>query len=289
LRLGSRHSLRISSKACRTLVLATAAFLFLPSSLFAQSPKNPLAGDPAAIHEGASMFRINCALCHGLSARGGSRGPDLTRGVFTHGGTDAQLFRTIRGGVPGTMMPANDLSDTETWEVIAYLRSLAPKKAPAALGDPKAGEKLFYGDANCSLCHMVRGRGGRLGPDLSRVGSERSPSYLLAKIRNPNIDVAAGMMPPDMEWPLEYRTLTVVTRSGQTITGVLRNEDSFTIQLMDNAEHIYSFRKSDLSSLTYDARSMMPPFGSDLLTDRQLHDLVAWLETLRGESRKAAK
>jgi putative heme-binding domain-containing protein len=116
-----------------------------------------------------------------------------------------------------------------------------------------------------------------------------SPGYLLEKIRNPNVDVAAGMMPPDMEWPVEYRTVTVVTKGGRTITGVLRNEDSFTIQLMDNAENLHSFRKSDLTSLVFEPRSLMPPFGPDLLTERQLHDLVAYLETLRGESPEAAK
>jgi cytochrome c oxidase cbb3-type subunit 3 len=288
LQIDGRHSVRTPGATCFSLVF-TAALLLLPSILSAQSQKNPLAGNPEAIREGASVFRINCAMCHGLNARGGSRGPDLARGVFTRGGNDAQIFHTITHGVPGTLMPANDISTTETWQVIAYLRSLAPKKPQGALGDPEAGETLFFGAANCSLCHMVHGRGGRLGPDLSSVGSERSERYLLEKIRNPNIDVAPGLMPPDMEWPIEYRTVTVVTKSGQTITGVLRNVDSFTIQLMDNAQDFHFFRKSDLASIKYDSHSMMPPFGPDLLAERQLHDLVAYLETLRGETPEAAK
>lgn len=267
----------------------TVALLLLPTISAAQSQKNPLSGNGQAIREGASVFRINCAMCHGLNARGGSRGPDLARGVFTHGGTDAEIFHTITHGVPGTLMPANDITTTETWQVIAYLRSLAPKRPENDLGDPQAGEKLFFGGANCSACHMVHGHGGRLGPDLSRVGSERSQRYLLEKIRNPNIDVAPGLMPPDMEWPIEYRTVTVVTKGGQTITGVIRDEDSFTIQLMDNAEDFHFFQKSDLASITYDSHSMMPPFGPALLSERQLHDLVAYLETLRGETPEAAK
>jgi cbb3-type cytochrome c oxidase subunit III len=158
--------IRIATVAC---ILAFAA-----RSAAAQETKNPLAGNAKAAQEGASQFRINCALCHGLRAQGGSRGPDLTRGVWNHGGSDADLFRTITQGVSGTLMPANDISDAETWEIIAYLRSLAPAKLKKAPGDPKAGEKLFYGDANCAICHMVRGKGGRIGPDLSRVGSARS-------------------------------------------------------------------------------------------------------------------
>ena len=73
----------------------------------ADEPKNPLAGDPAAIKEGASLFRANCSPCHGLNARGGGRGPDLTSGLWIHGGSDAAIFRTISQGVPGTEMPAN--------------------------------------------------------------------------------------------------------------------------------------------------------------------------------------
>jgi mono/diheme cytochrome c family protein len=65
----------------------------------AQEAKNPLAGVPRAIQEGASQFRIDCALCHGLNVRGGSRGPDLTRGVWTHGGSEAEIFHTIKVGV----------------------------------------------------------------------------------------------------------------------------------------------------------------------------------------------
>ncbi|HEV2388473.1 MAG TPA: c-type cytochrome [Candidatus Acidoferrales bacterium] len=253
------------------------------SPLRAQAARNPLAGNAAAIREGASQFRLNCAMCHGLDARGGSRGPDLTRGVWTHGASDPEIFRTITQGVQGTLMPANDLTDTETWEVIAYLRSLAAATGPAVRGDPAAGEKLFFGDANCSLCHMIGGKGGRLGPDLSRVGSARSPAYLLAKIRDPGIGLAAGLMEPYKEWPLEYETVTVVTRDGQKILGVLRNEDAFALQMMDTAEQIHLYRKSDIERVAREPRSLMPAYGEELLSDRQLGDLVAYLETLRGE------
>jgi len=257
--------------------------LFNAPSAAAQETKNPLAGNAKAAQEGASQFRINCALCHGLHAQGGSRGPDLTRGVWNHGGSDADLFRTITQGVSGTLMPANDISDAETWEIIAYLRSLAPAKLKKAPGDAKAGEKLFYGDANCALCHMVRGKGGRLGPDLSRVGSARSPEYLAAKIRDPNRALAAGLMQPGMEWPLDYQTVTVVTRDGQSFTGVLRNEDSFSIQFMDQAENLRLYLKNDLQKVTYEQKTLMPAFGDDIIDNAQLKDLVAYLDGLRGE------
>jgi putative heme-binding domain-containing protein len=267
------------------LAIAGIVLFFQPagSRVQAQAARNPLAGNPQAIREGAIQFRMNCSMCHGLDAHGGSRGPDLTRGVWTHGASDAEIFRTITQGVQGTLMPANDLNDMETWEVIAYLRSLSAGASEAVRGDRNAGEKLFFGDANCSLCHMAGGKGGRLGPDLSGVGSARSPAYLLAKIRNPGVGLAVGLMEPYREWPLEYETVTVITRNGQNITGVLRNEDSFSIQIMDTAEQLHFYRKSELVKVVHEARSLMPAYGEDLLSDQQLHDLVAYLESLRGE------
>ena len=86
---------------------------------------NPLAGDPAAIREGASLFRANCSPCHGLNAGGGGRGPNLRSGLWIHGGSDEAIFRTISQGVPGTEMPANSFEDSETWALVAYLRSVS--------------------------------------------------------------------------------------------------------------------------------------------------------------------
>src|SRR5215469_18552509 len=75
--------------------------LILPQNISAQE-KNPFAGDPKAAKLGESQFRINCAFCHGLGAKGGGRGPDLTRAQKRHGSTDEDLFHTINEGIPGT-------------------------------------------------------------------------------------------------------------------------------------------------------------------------------------------
>src|SRR6202140_4712858 len=116
---------------------------------------NPFAGDPAAIREGASLFRANCSPCHGLNARGGGRGPELTSGRWTPGSIRSALFRTITQGVPGTEMPANGFEDSEIWAIIAYLRSLEPPNRPIVSGNPANGKKIFFGSAGCSNCHMV--------------------------------------------------------------------------------------------------------------------------------------
>jgi len=249
-----------------------------------QQNNNPLAGDPKAIQEGGSQFRIDCALCHGLDARGGNRGPDLTRGVWAYGGSDTDLFHTISVGIPGTLMPANDLSDAELWEIIAYLRSLAPSKPPDTGGNAQAGEKLFFGDGNCALCHMVGGKGGRLGPDLSRVGTRRSPEFLSKKLRDPNSNLSPTLMDSGKEWPYNAQAVTVVTQDGRRIQGIIRNEDTFTIQLMDLSENLHSYSKKDLREVIHEKKSPMPAYDRDTLDDKQLRDLVAYLDRLRGDS-----
>src|SRR5215469_4229608 len=124
--------------------------------------KNPFAGDAKAAKAGEYEFRINCALCHGLGARGGGRGPDLTRAVKKHAHNDAEMFQVISNGIPGTAMPANGtngqgvgMTDEEIWQIITYLRSLEGKYVVKTTGDPAHGKELFFGDGNCVLCHMV--------------------------------------------------------------------------------------------------------------------------------------
>src|SRR5262245_63750660 len=146
----------------------------------AQEPpaKNPLEGNTDAIRGGMGLFRGRCADCHGMDAKG-VRAPDITQ-VWASGRTDAGLFKTIRDGVPGTEMPANPrVSDYEGWQILAYLRTLAaPAPTDPPRGDAMNGEKIFR--ANCAGCHRVKGVGGRLGPDLSRIGvrSEEHTSEL---------------------------------------------------------------------------------------------------------------
>jgi putative heme-binding domain-containing protein len=242
---------------------------------------NPFSGDAKAVEEGKSLFRINCSLCHGIAGRGGIRGPDLSTGRWVHGGSDEDLFNTILRGVPGTPMPANDLTDEETWLVISYLRSLTPQNT-AVRGDKAAGERTFWGDGNCSLCHMVNGKGGRVGPDLSRVGSMRPLEYLTESIRQPDAHLSEGLSYPYKDLAQAYEKVVVVTSAGKRITGVALNEDTFTLQMMDQSENLYLLQKKDLRSVEHTHKSLMPAYGPDLLSDQDLQDLLAYLSSLRG-------
>jgi putative heme-binding domain-containing protein len=219
-----------------------------------------------------------------LNAHGGGRGPDLTSGRWTHGSSDAEIFRTISQGVPGAQMPANAFEDSETWAIIAYLRSLAPSAHPRMSGDPAKGEKLFSGAAGCSTCHMVNGRGGLLGPDLSRVGASRSVSYLTESIREPDKELSDGMLDPNNHYglPLVYDTVTLVLKNGDKLTGVAKNEDTFSIQLLDTNQQLRLFQKHDLKEVRHEHKSLMPAYSEQAISPAELQDLLAYLESLRG-------
>jgi putative heme-binding domain-containing protein len=236
----------------------------------APAEKNPFQGDAEAIRAGMGQFRVRCADCHGMDATG-VRGPDLTQ-VWASGRTDGGLFLTLRNGVPNTEMPSVGprTSDHEVWQILAYLRTLA---APAATDPPRGnaenGERIFR--ANCASCHRVNGRGGRLGPDLSRVGAARSREVMVRRIRGAVEENGAG-----------YAPVTLTTPNGQQVQAVKKNEDLVSVQVMDTRERIQGYMRSDLKEVKDETRSAMPPFGTDRLNESQLDDVVRYLQTLKG-------
>jgi len=235
----------------------------------ARVTKNPLQGNQDAIREGGTKFRSRCAGCHGPDARG-YIGPDIT-GLSASGYTDERLFGIVRRGVPGTeMTPADPLRvlDRDIWQVLAYLDTLKAAPSTPASGDAQNGERIFR--ANCSSCHMVNGRGGQLGPDLSRVGSGRSRPALLNKVRGTSDNVRPG-----------YEAVTVVTRDGQRIRGVKKNEDEFSIQIVDMRERLQGYLKANLTEILTEPRTVMPAYSAEQLNDRALDDLLQYLTTLR--------
>jgi putative heme-binding domain-containing protein len=279
------HRTRAFFIAALFAMLLTVALSAAPSPADDKPATNPLAGNPEAIKEGTSLFRSNCSPCHGLNARGGGRGPDLTSGRWTHGATDDAIFRTITRGVPGTDMPANDLPESEVWSIIAYLRSLSPAIRSVSSGDATKGSKIFWDTLQCSRCHMVNGKGGLLGPELSRVGASRSDAYLVESIRVPSRDLTHFPRDPNNSFgpTLIYDTVIVETAGGQTLRGIAKNEDTFSVQLLDTDERLHLFRKQDLKGISHERKSLMPAYSEKLLSPADLQDLVAYLETLRGD------
>jgi cytochrome c oxidase cbb3-type subunit 3 len=231
--------------------------------------KNPLLGNQDAIRDGGTKFRSRCAGCHGPDARG-YVGPDIT-GLSASGYTDERLFGIVRRGVPGTEMTPTDplrVSDKEIWQVLAYLGTLTPPPAAPASGDAQNGERIFR--ASCSGCHMVNGHGGQLGPNLSRIGSARARPVLLNKLRGTSDNIRPG-----------YEAVTIVTRDGQRVRGVKKNEDEFSIQIMDMRERLQGYLKANLTEIVNEPRSVMPAYAAEQLNERDVDDLLRYLSTLR--------
>jgi putative heme-binding domain-containing protein len=250
----------------------------------AADDRNPYASDPKAAKAGEYEFRINCALCHGLGAHGGGRGPDLTRAQKKHTHNDAEMFQVITNGIAGTVMPANGtngqgvgMTDEEIWQIITYIRSVEMKAPAKPIGNAEHGKQLFYGDANCSLCHTVAGKGGRVGPELTAVGGSRTREAIIDSVRNPSRRLAWGLTEATKEFPQEYETVTVLTADGTEIKGFALNEDNFSVQMMDASEQIHLLEKDKLRSFKKSRESMMPVYKPDLLSDKDLDDIVAYL------------
>ena len=242
----------------------------LSRALQGRVQENPHTSE-ADVEAGARVFRRSCSLCHGADGTGGD-GPDLTRGVFRHGSSDAALFRNILTGIPNTGMGGIYQPDKKIWQVVSYMRSLSRGGGDEDLpGDPRRGRSLYLSRGSCSDCHRLNGSGGRLGPDLSDLGWRRAPPHIRASIADPS-----EAMDDD------YRTVEVRTSEGGIVRGVLRNEDRYSIQLFDEFENLRSFQKTDLAAIEKPEESLMPPLGS-FFRGRDLDDLVAYLYSLRPE------
>jgi putative heme-binding domain-containing protein len=169
-------------------------------------------------------------------------------------------------------MPGRRLDAAETTGIIAYVRNMRDfNSSSVTLGDRPRGQALFEGKGQCTTCHRANGKGSRVAPDLSDVGTSRAASSLQQSV----IDPSSLMIPID-------RPVRIVTKDGKTITGRRLNEDTYTIQLIDAQEHLLSLLKSDVREYTILKTSSMPSY-KDQLNAQELADLVAYLVTLKGK------
>ena len=244
------------TKAVRAATLFFALLMALPASAAGQAP--------GSVRQGLALYRGRCANCHGVDARG-FRAPDLTNARWSENA--GNLFQIIRRGIRGTDMPGTGMQNLEIRAIMAYLGTVSSPGAPdAELGDRANGERIFWETANCGVCHRVGERGGYLGPDLTRIGRARSRAALVREIRNASEFIVAN-----------YDAVTLVTGDGSRVRGAVKNEDTFSIQIMDSSQRLRAFLKSDLRELTHEDRSLMPDYPRTRLSDRDLDDLIRYL------------
>jgi putative heme-binding domain-containing protein len=221
---------------------------------------------------GRKLFDSHCARCHNMGGTGGE-GPSLARPTLRHAADEEALLQIIQEGIEGTDMPGTwQISENEVRQIAAYVRSLGRVEPTPLSGDPKRGQEVFEGASGCSMCHIVGGVGGVLGPDLSDVGLRRGAAYLRESLLSPGAAVAR-----------EYLPVRVIAKGGEEIVGVRVNEDSFTIQLRDPAGRVHSFPKLEVQDLEkIFGESLMPSYQSEL-SPSELEDVVSYLASLRGE------
>ena len=248
------------------LLLTVAGFLVAsaPASLLAQ----PYA--EADISYGSRIYGQQCTVCHGATGDVVA-GVDLRNNRFKRAVTDFDLFGVILNGVEGTGMPPFKFAQPEVTAVIAYLRNMRTFDSKTMLiGDASRGKGVFEGKGECTKCHRVGGKGPRIAPDLSDVAAFRTPDALQRII-----------LEPDAETRFANRYVRAVTKDGKVINGRRLNEDTYTVQLIDEQEHLVSLVKANLREYGLVRRTSMPAYR-DKLAANELADLLAYLLSLKG-------
>jgi putative heme-binding domain-containing protein len=246
---------------------------------------NPYAGNAAAIDEGRGLFNDTCTRCHGPNGSAGEFGPGLAiPGRSYSRNSDAQIFDAIKNGVSGTLMPAHasKLSDDQIWKITAYVKGLRGTAIDApSPGDAAAGEAVFWGKGTCGSCHMVDGRGSIVGPDLSQLARLRKTNSIIdALTRAQHRVYGPGGAQPHLLTPLPvWRAVRVTTADGKMVRGVLRNEDSFSLQVMGLDQQLHLYDRSKVK-IVYESESLMPSDYDKRLSKDEFSNLLAYLTRL---------
>lgn len=239
------------------------------------------AGQPSADREeGRKIFAGFCVICHG-SEGGGGEAPSLNRAVLSRAPDDAALQSLITAGIENQMPATRHLSNTELQALAVYVRSLGRNPSSPPPGNPQDGRRIYERLA-CPSCHIVEGLGGSFGPVLTQIGALRGADYLRQSVTEPGAALPRGTLRVPGRDLREFLPVRVRTRDGREVEGIRVNEDTLTIQLRDAANHLYSFRKSDLQRLHKDEGKSLMPSVTGRVTGIELDDLVAYLASLRG-------
>jgi putative heme-binding domain-containing protein len=235
-----------------------------------QAPLHDAQYPDADIAYGASLYKEKCITCHGQQGDG-IGGVNLRSGTFRNAVIDRDLSRFIRAGSPAGM-PAFVLDTAEMDGIIAYVRNMnAFDTAGVKTGDAARGRAVFAGKGACTMCHRVGATGSIVAPNLSDIGSVRSAGSLQRSL----VDPVSQMMPIN-------RPVRLVKKDGTILNGRRLNEDTYSVQLLDEGGSLRSVMKADLRDYTISTTSPMPSFKTTLSGDEQA-DVLAYLLSLKGQ------
>jgi cytochrome c oxidase cbb3-type subunit 3 len=267
------HAIAAVRGLIKSVALLASLLLFLPTSHGKEHGAPSLPGQASEAKqghdEGRRTFESRCAGCHGLDGRGGERAADVATRTSVQRRSDAELFQIIQSGIPARGMPSFSTMDrSQVRALVSYLRLLQGKIGGGTVsGDAQRGKALFFGKARCSECHMVGGAGGFIATDLSSYGRTRAPEEIRSAIvskQNKNSSV-------------DDRLSTATLRDGQKFSGVLRNEDNFSVQLQTLDGAFQLLTKAELQSLVRSSEPLMPSNYGSTLTPNEIDDLISFL------------
>ena len=219
--------------------------------------------------EGALIEPPRCQRCNGKMRPAvvwyGEDLPPQAWKTAVHLVKDCDLLISV--GTSGIVMPAAGLPDDSVWRIVAYIRSLRARASDENVeGNLEHGAELFHGTARCSECHMIRGNGGLLGPDLSNIGAERT----LRQLRE-----ALTTVRPNT--PFGFQPVRIRTKSGETVDGVVKNENNFSMQVLDRQNRLHLLNREDVKDVDYGRKSLMPNDYGERLTTGELQDVLLFL------------
>jgi putative heme-binding domain-containing protein len=247
---------------------------------------HPAIGNKEAIAEGERLYNETCTSCHGKDGAGGELGPPVAaqnRRYLRR--SDDEIFDAIKNGITGTQMPpfSGQFNDDQIWRITAYIHGLrgTAYDTPAS-GNVANGEAIFWSKANCGACHMIKAKGGILGPDLSNLAGTRKVQNIVdALTKEKHRIMADGGTHDSTLLPMSsYQPVRVTTADGKVISGILKNEDSFSLQVLGKDDlTIHRFRRKDVK-VFYDPQSLMPHDWDKRLNPTEFQDLLAYLTRL---------
>jgi cytochrome c oxidase cbb3-type subunit III len=233
----------------------------------ASAPKNPLGRGPEIVEAGHVLFNKTCTACHGMDGGEGERAPALVGDRRFFRLSEGAIYDTIKHGIAGTAMPALGLPDDDIWKIVVFIRAMRSSASEVDVpGNIDHGKQVFAGKGGCLKCHMLDGKGGTIGPDLSNIGAQ-----ITLKRLKESLSVDSDVIPNG------YLPVKVVTQKGVTIEGIAKNIDDFSIQLLDMQNHLHLLDRSELTSLTQANSSLMPHNYDKILTAEEYQDLLAML------------
>ena len=233
---------------------------------------------------GEKLFykKKSCFACHQLDDEGGRVGPNLSRAGFLY--TPEWIYTWIRNPQlikPNTKMPNIGLVEEEDRAITTFLSSLPGESIDIPeewtiyseeKGDPEKGRELFFdpeGIAYCGKCHSINGEGGKVGPNLSYIGSMRTLPFLIESIIEPKAVITAG-----------YSSILILMNDGKFLTGVKTNEDSSSIDIISKDGEAMHILKELVKKYKTQKISIMPGNFKDILSSDDIKNILAFLKSL---------